>query len=77
MIRIGILGYGYWGPRIVRNFHKIVGCEVAIVCDKNLEALSRAARDVRGVGLTSNPVRGLVKRPHRRGSRHHSGRHAF
>jgi predicted dehydrogenase len=55
MISIGILGYGYWGPRIVRNFHKIVGCEVAIVCDKNPEALSRAARDVRGVGLTSNP----------------------
>ena len=21
MIRIGVIGYGYWGPNVVRNFH--------------------------------------------------------
>src|SRR5208283_3449445 len=55
MIRIGILGYGYWGPRIVRNFHSIEGCEVSMVCDKNRAALTRAARDVPGVHVTANP----------------------
>jgi predicted dehydrogenase len=41
MIRIGVIGYGYWGPHVVRNFHSLEGCEVAIVCDKSAEALRR------------------------------------
>ena len=41
MIRIGVIGYGYWGPQIVRNFHSIDGCEVAVVCDKSPESLRR------------------------------------
>lgn len=42
MIHIGVIGYGYWGPRIVRNFHGIEGAEVSIVCDKNPNTLKRA-----------------------------------
>ena len=42
MIRIGIIGYGYWGPQIVRNFHALEGCEVAVVCDRSAAALRRA-----------------------------------
>ena len=42
MIRMGVIGYGYWGPQIVRNFHGTEGCEVAVVCDKSLESLRRA-----------------------------------
>jgi predicted dehydrogenase len=42
MIRVGIIGYGYWGPQIVRNFHGTEGCEVSVICDKSLEALRRA-----------------------------------
>ena len=41
MIRVGIIGYGYWGPHITRNFHGIEDCEVAVVCDKNPAALRR------------------------------------
>ncbi len=41
MVRIGIIGYGYWGPQIVRNFHSQEGCEVAVVCDKSAAALRR------------------------------------
>ncbi len=41
MVRIGIIGYGYWGPQIVRNFHTAEGCEVAVVCDKSAAALNR------------------------------------
>lgn len=42
MIRMGVVGYGYWGPQIVRNFHGTEGCEVAVVCDKSPDALRRA-----------------------------------
>jgi len=35
MIRIGVIGYGYWGPNIVRNFQTHDNSEVTMVCDKN------------------------------------------
>jgi predicted dehydrogenase len=41
MIRIGVIGYGYWGPNIVRNFHTHEGSEVSMVCDKNPKTQER------------------------------------
>lgn len=41
MIRVGVLGYGYWGPNIVRNFHAQEQAEVVLVCDKNPRAAER------------------------------------
>ena len=38
MIRIGVLGYGYWGPNIVRNFHAHEQSKVVLVCDKSMKA---------------------------------------
>jgi len=35
MIRVGIIGYGYWGPHIARNFHAADDCEVSVICDKS------------------------------------------
>ena len=41
MIRIGVIGYGYWGPNIVRNFHTQDGSEVVMVCDRNPKCADR------------------------------------
>ncbi len=41
MIRIGVIGYGYWGPNIVRNLQKVQGARVDIICDKSPEMLRR------------------------------------
>ena len=41
MIRIGVIGYGYWGPNIVRNFHTHDGSEVVLVCDKSSKCQER------------------------------------
>jgi predicted dehydrogenase len=41
MIRIGIIGYGYWGPNIVRNFNEVEDAKVAAICDINPSALRR------------------------------------
>lgn len=49
-IRVGIIGYGYWGPNLVRNFRALSGVQVACVCDMNkkrLEAVARQFPDVR------------------------------
>jgi predicted dehydrogenase len=41
MIRMGVVGYGYWGPNIVRNLRSLEGCEVAAVCDQSPAAVRR------------------------------------
>lgn len=41
MIRIGVIGYGYWGPNIVRNFHAHECSQVVSVCDKNPKCQGR------------------------------------
>jgi predicted dehydrogenase len=55
MIRIGVIGYGYWGPQIVRNFHAAKDCEVAVVCDRSPKALLRVKQAYPGVKVTSDP----------------------
>jgi predicted dehydrogenase len=40
MIRIGVIGYGYWGPNLVRNFMAAPGSAVMRVCDLRKERLS-------------------------------------
>jgi predicted dehydrogenase len=54
MIRIGVIGYGYWGPNIVRNFRGIDGGEVAVICDKNPDMLGRAKRAFPDVKVTTD-----------------------
>ena len=54
MIRIGIIGYGYWGPVVARNFHAADGCELAVICDKDSGALARAKRSFPGIQVTSD-----------------------
>jgi predicted dehydrogenase len=54
MIRIGVIGYGYWGPRIVRNFQGIEGAEVAVVCDKSPASLKRAQHDYPHIKVTTD-----------------------
>jgi predicted dehydrogenase len=35
MIGIGVIGYGYWGPNLVRNFNSTDGARVIAVCDQS------------------------------------------
>ena len=53
-VRVGVIGFGYWGPNIVRNFHSLEHCQVVAVCDKSASALKRAQRSYPGVQLTSD-----------------------
>jgi predicted dehydrogenase len=41
MIRVGIVGLGYWGPNLVRCFADIPGCKLTAICDQNLSSLHR------------------------------------
>ncbi|MCL4825745.1 MAG: Gfo/Idh/MocA family oxidoreductase [Caldilinea sp.] len=44
LIRIAVVGYGYWGPNLARNFHQLQGAELAYVVDQNADARARAHR---------------------------------
>jgi predicted dehydrogenase len=39
MIGVGVIGYGYWGPNLVRNFSETLGSRVVAVCDLRPERL--------------------------------------
>ena len=54
MLKVGVIGYGYWGPNIVRNFSGHSDCKVVAVCDKNAAALSRVASRHPGVSTTTD-----------------------
>ena len=41
MLRFGVIGYGYWGPNIVRNLRSIEGCQVHGICDQAAAARKR------------------------------------
>lgn len=49
MINIAVIGYGYWGPRIVRNFSATNGCRVTVICDQSASRLQRARSDFPGI----------------------------
>jgi predicted dehydrogenase len=44
VIKIGIIGYGYWGPNLVRNFAEVCGAELCAVCDLSPAKVSAVAR---------------------------------
>jgi len=54
MIRIGVIGYGYWGPNIVRNFHGHDSSEVVMVCDKNPKCADRLRKAHSGIAFTTD-----------------------
>jgi predicted dehydrogenase len=47
-IRVGVVGLGYWGPNLARNFDRLPGAELAWICDASAEARERWARELQG-----------------------------
>jgi predicted dehydrogenase len=55
MIKVGVIGYGYWGPNVVRNLSNDIGFQVVAVCDQNPEALRHAKLAYPAIEVTSDP----------------------
>jgi predicted dehydrogenase len=41
MLKVGVIGHGYWGPNLVRNFMAAAGSAVSAVCDQREERLTQ------------------------------------
>jgi predicted dehydrogenase len=59
-IRVGVIGYGYWGPNVVRNFYALEACEVAALCDLKPAALQKARRLYPGLHTTTDAAEVLT-----------------
>jgi len=53
-LSVGVIGFGYWGPNIVRNFHTQEDSRVSIVCDRRPEALVKVAKSYPDMEVTSD-----------------------
>lgn len=40
MLNVGIVGCGYWGPNLIRNFNSLADCCVKKVCDADADRLA-------------------------------------
>jgi predicted dehydrogenase len=54
MLKIGIVGFGYWGPNVVRNFVQTKGVDVVSLADSNPEALKKAQDTYHKLKTTTN-----------------------
>jgi predicted dehydrogenase len=54
ILRVGVIGYGYWGPNIVRNFHGQERSRVVSVCDRSAKSLLRVRQAYPDMDVTSD-----------------------
>jgi predicted dehydrogenase len=54
VVRVGVIGYGYWGPNIVRNFHGQERSRVMCVCDKSPKSQKRAQQNYPDIHVTGD-----------------------
>jgi predicted dehydrogenase len=55
MLKVGVIGYGYWGPNLVRNFTSAPGSSVVAVCDLQENRLSPLRKLYPAINATTNP----------------------
>jgi predicted dehydrogenase len=54
MINIGIVGFGYWGPNLLRNFLLAENCNVVYVCDLDKKRLQSVTKMYSNIIVTDN-----------------------
>src|SRR5580658_1739907 len=54
MINIGVVGYGYWGPNLVRNFSEIDDFKVTMVADLKADNLAKVQKRYPAIKTTTN-----------------------
>lgn len=54
VVRIAVVGLGYWGPNLLRNFSNIDNCRVKTCCDLDWKVLERTKKQYPSVDVTDN-----------------------
>ena len=53
-INVAVVGVGYWGPGLVRNFLKIPEVNMSIICDLDRKKLEKFSREYKSIKTTTN-----------------------
>lgn len=56
MINVGVIGYGYWGPNIVRNLDSLESACVAAIADPSSSARIRASKAHSHIRIEDDPM---------------------
>ncbi len=62
-MKFGAIGYGYWGPNVVRNLDGLEGARILAIADKSPAARERAQRAVHWRSCYAGCERGNLRRP--------------
>ena len=54
MLKLGIIGCGYWGPNLVRNFNNVQDAEMAYCADIDESRLSHIKSQYPKISVTKN-----------------------
>jgi len=54
-LRVGVIGCGYWGPNLVRNFARHPDVQVEAVCDRDLRRAERTGAEYRVPTVSERP----------------------
>ncbi|MEO6305291.1 MAG: Gfo/Idh/MocA family oxidoreductase, partial [Bacteroidia bacterium] len=54
-MKIAVIGFGYWGPNLVRNFNSVSNCQVAALCDFREERLTVVNKLYPSIKTTKDP----------------------
>ena len=63
MLKIGVIGYGYWGPNIVRNFNSADGATVGMISDMNANTLKNKVKKAYPNIATTTNIEELINSP--------------
>src|SRR5213596_3703643 len=55
MVKFGVIGYGYWGPNVVRNLESTEGAKVCAVADQSPASRTRVQTMYPGLQVTADP----------------------
>src|SRR4051794_3953327 len=62
VVKVAVIGCGYWGPNLIRNFSSTPGVEVAWVCDVDRERVSQMEKRFK-VTRTTTAVTDVLSDP--------------
>lgn len=62
-LRLGLIGYGYWGPNLARNFHQLPDAQLVACADADPARLTEVTRLYPSVKQASRDARELIDNP--------------
>ena len=57
-LRVALIGYGYWGPNLLRNYMDMADAWVSWVCDQRPDVLEKSAAALPGRSDDHRPGHG-------------------